>query len=306
MHTWSGRPPQFHRRRRARRTDAAGLLRLGDHGRRACAVVLDTGFDAAMAARAGASWCRPVEAGLRAIGIDPAAVQRRDHHATCITTMPAITSCFPRRAITCRTEEMALLHRPLPCATRALRAAFESRTCRPWSASCSADRVVFHDGDAELAPGITLHRVGGHTRGLQVVRVATRRGWVVLASDAAHFYANWRQRRPFPIVENVAAYLEAFGRIEALADSPRHVIPGHDPLVLTAIPGHCRTWRTSCGWICRSGRRPGRVTGRSMRAGGQSWNGLRSSVWVAWAPDGRAPDGRGTCASACSIPARPR
>jgi glyoxylase-like metal-dependent hydrolase (beta-lactamase superfamily II) len=52
-------------------------------------------------------------------------------------------------------------------------------------------------------PGITLHRVGGHTRGLQIVRVHTRRGWVVLAADAAHFYANWQQRRPFPIVDDV-------------------------------------------------------------------------------------------------------
>jgi glyoxylase-like metal-dependent hydrolase (beta-lactamase superfamily II) len=87
-----------------------------------------------------------------------------------------------------------------------------------------------------LAPGVTVHRVGGHTRGLQIVRVHTQRGWVVLASDAAHFYANWLERRPFPIVENVAAYLDAFATIEALADSPQHVIPGHDPKVLALYP----------------------------------------------------------------------
>jgi glyoxylase-like metal-dependent hydrolase (beta-lactamase superfamily II) len=98
------------------------------------------------------------------------------------------------------------------------------------------DRVVFHDGESELAPGLTLHRVGGHTRGLQVVRAHTRRGWVVLASDAAHFYANWQQRRPFPIVDDIPRYLAALDRIEALADSPRHVIPGHDPLVLQRYP----------------------------------------------------------------------
>src|SRR6266699_3549988 len=27
-------------------------------------------------------------------------------------------------------------------------------------------RVRFHDGDAELAPGLSLHKIGGHTRGL--------------------------------------------------------------------------------------------------------------------------------------------
>ena len=35
-------------------------------------------------------------------------------------------------------------------------------------------RVRFHDGDTELHPGISLHLIGGHTMGLQVVRVATR------------------------------------------------------------------------------------------------------------------------------------
>src|SRR3546814_8736850 len=50
------------------------------------------------------------------------------------------------------------------------------------------DRVGFVAGTTELAPGISLHHVGGHTDGLQVVRVWTRRGWVVLASDAAHLY----------------------------------------------------------------------------------------------------------------------
>ncbi|HLY54764.1 MAG TPA: N-acyl homoserine lactonase family protein, partial [Stellaceae bacterium] len=99
-----------------------------------------------------------------------------------------------------------------------------------------ADRVVFHDGDEELAPGLSVHRVGGHTRGLQVVRVRTGRGHVVLASDAAHFYANWHERRPFPIVDSVADYLDALKRVECLADSPDHVIPGHDPLVLQLYP----------------------------------------------------------------------
>jgi branched-chain amino acid transport system permease protein len=47
-----------------------------------------------------------------------------------------------------------------------------------------AGRAKFHDGAAELAPGISLHFIGGHTMGLQSVRVLTRRGWVVLASLA--------------------------------------------------------------------------------------------------------------------------
>ncbi len=99
-----------------------------------------------------------------------------------------------------------------------------------------AGRVRFHGGDAELAPGISVHLVGGHTKGLQVVRVATRRGWVVLASDASHFYANMEQVRPFPIVFSVADMVEGYARLRALADSPAHIIPGHDPLVLERYP----------------------------------------------------------------------
>jgi len=58
----------------------------------------------------------------------------------------------------------------------------------------------------------------------------------VLASDAAHFYANWQQRRPFPIVDSVSTYLDAYLTIEGLASSPSHIIPGHDPLVLARYP----------------------------------------------------------------------
>ncbi len=117
-----------------------------------------------------------------------------------------------------------------------MRAAFEVRDVQAMVGRVFADRVVFHKKYSKLAPGITLHQVGGHTAGLQVVRVRTQRGWVVLASDAAHFYANWHQRRPFPIVENVSDYLAAYDTIEKLASSPDHVIPGHDPLVLNKYP----------------------------------------------------------------------
>ena len=99
-----------------------------------------------------------------------------------------------------------------------------------------ADRVCFHDGDSELAPGISVHHVGGHTRGLQITRVRTRRGWVVLGSDASHFYANFEQIRPFPVVENVADMIAGYDRMHELASSPAHIIPGHDPLVLSRYP----------------------------------------------------------------------
>jgi hypothetical protein len=59
---------------------------------------------------------------------------------------------------------------------------------------------------------------------------------VVLASDASHYYANMEQARPFPIVYNVGDMVEGWRRAHALAASAKHVIPGHDPLVLERYP----------------------------------------------------------------------
>jgi glyoxylase-like metal-dependent hydrolase (beta-lactamase superfamily II) len=97
-------------------------------------------------------------------------------------------------------------------------------------------RVRFHDGDEEIAPGVSVHLIGGHTMGMQAVRVKTRRGWVVLASDASHFYANMEEIRPFPIVYSVADMVDGYRKLRGLADSPAHLIPGHDPLVLERYP----------------------------------------------------------------------
>jgi glyoxylase-like metal-dependent hydrolase (beta-lactamase superfamily II) len=96
--------------------------------------------------------------------------------------------------------------------------------------------VRFHHGDEEIAPGVSLHLIGGHTMGMQAVRVKTRRGWVVLASDASHFYANMEETRPFPIVYSVADMVDGYRKLRALADSPAHLIPGHDPMVMERYP----------------------------------------------------------------------
>jgi glyoxylase-like metal-dependent hydrolase (beta-lactamase superfamily II) len=103
-----------------------------------------------------------------------------------------------------------------------------------------ADRVVFHAGDEELAPGIKLHACGGHSMGLQCVTVETARGTVVLASDVTHFYENLEARRPFTTAFHVGDMLEGFDRLKRLAPTPQHIVPGHDPLVMQrypAVPG---------------------------------------------------------------------
>lgn len=109
-------------------------------------------------------------------------------------------------------------------------------------------RVSFHDGDAEIAPGVSVHLLGGHTPGLQCVRVRTRRGWVVLASDAAHFYENMEKGSPFPVVYSVGDLVRGYGRMAELADSAAHIVPGHDPLVMERYPAASGT---SAGVVAR-------------------------------------------------------
>jgi glyoxylase-like metal-dependent hydrolase (beta-lactamase superfamily II) len=98
------------------------------------------------------------------------------------------------------------------------------------------ERVSFHSGDGEVAPGVTLHRVGGHSDGLQVVRVETARGPVVLASDASHYYANMHRRSPFPILYNLGDMVEGWHIVARLAGDPDRIIPGHDPIVTEIYP----------------------------------------------------------------------
>jgi glyoxylase-like metal-dependent hydrolase (beta-lactamase superfamily II) len=68
---------------------------------------------------------------------------------------------------------------------------------------------------------------------MQVVRVDTGSGPVVLASDATHYYANLQEDRPYAIVHSLPGMYDAFDRVRALAggDDDR-IVPGHDPLVL--------------------------------------------------------------------------
>ena len=96
--------------------------------------------------------------------------------------------------------------------------------------------VTFHDGDAEIAPGVGVHKVGGHSRGLQAVRVETANGPLVLASDAAHYYENYVTGNPFPLVVDVEDMLKGFDRLTALAGERKLVVPGHDPLVRQKFP----------------------------------------------------------------------
>jgi len=211
------------------------------------AIVIDTGFDeAAGNKRGGRQLLNSPEQGLRAIGIDPAKVEdviishmHYDHSGN--------YDLFPNARYHVQDEEMSF------CTGRymthqLMRMPFDVDDVVAMVRKLYGGRVVFHDGDEELAPGLSLHRVGGHSKGLQMVRVNTRRGYVVLASDAAHYYANMDRGLPYPFVFNVGDTMEGYRKARALAASPEHVIPGHDPLVLDRYPAAAPELQ---GWVAR-------------------------------------------------------
>ncbi|HEX3786356.1 MAG TPA: N-acyl homoserine lactonase family protein [Pseudonocardiaceae bacterium] len=99
------------------------------------------------------------------------------------------------------------------------------------AAAHSSGRVRTFTDRLELAPGIELIEVGGHTPGQSVVRVRTADGPVLLASDAIHYYEEYERDRPFAFVADLVAMYEGFDRIRAMVGSGevRHLVSGHDP-----------------------------------------------------------------------------
>lgn len=198
------------------------------------AIVVDTGFDANVAQKRGRQFLRCPSEGLVLLGIDPGGI--RDvvlthlHYDHC-----GNQHLFPNARFHLQAAEMAYATGPCMC-HGVLRGGYDPEDIAVTVRKLFEGRVAYHQGDGEVADGITVHRVGGHTDGQQVVRVMTRRGWLVLASDATHFFENFERDLPFPWVYHVGATLDGFRRLRQLAGAEGLVVPGHDPKIMERFP----------------------------------------------------------------------
>lgn len=197
-------------------------------------ILVDSGYDHEEGERRG----RPVQMNpgeaLAPLGLSP------DNVDTIIVTHLHYDHAgglkyFPNATIHMQAAEMAYATGPCMCHPT-LKAPFTGDHVCEAVQRLYSGRLIFHDGDGEVAEGVTVHRIGGHSTGLQAVRVLTSAGWMCLASDAAHYYENFLDEKPFPIVVNVQEMLHGFRRIRTLASSDDLVVPGHDPLVRQRFP----------------------------------------------------------------------
>jgi glyoxylase-like metal-dependent hydrolase (beta-lactamase superfamily II) len=198
-------------------------------------VVVDTCFSTASAEKRCRCMHRPIEAYLSDMGIDPKNVTdlivthlHWDHAGN--------LGAFERATIHVQADEMAFCSGPA-MRYKAISKIYDADDVRSIIQPLFDGRVNVIDGDVELFPGISLIKVAGHTPGSQVVKVSTRRGDVVLASDAAHFWANIHLSSPFPILDSFPKTMQSFDRIKALAGGALdRIIPGHDPLIRRVFP----------------------------------------------------------------------
>lgn len=142
---------------------------------------------------------------------------------------------FPNAKLHMQASEMAYATGPCMCHDTLKMPFTANHVCEAIKRLYSG-KVTFHEGDGQIADGVTVHCIGGHSRGLQCARVRTSAGWLVLASDATHFYENIWSRKPFPIVVDIEDMLRGFETLEQLSSAPGLVIPGHDPLVFDYFP----------------------------------------------------------------------
>ncbi|MEM9871770.1 MAG: N-acyl homoserine lactonase family protein [Pseudomonadota bacterium] len=219
------------------------LLESGDRR-----IVVDTGYDMAEATRRDRPILRDPVAALGALGVmaetvDTVIITHLHYdHAGGLDRYPAAT--FHVQA-----AEMAYATGPCMC-HGVLQMPFTADHVCEMVRHVYSGRVVFHDGAGEVAPGVRVHCVGGHSRGLQVVEVDTAHGPLCLASDASHYYENFLAVKPFPIVVDMQPMLDGFDTIQRLGGGASRVIPGHDPLVTSLFPVHARVpfaWRLDVG-----------------------------------------------------------
>jgi len=198
-------------------------------------ILVDTGFDPEVGRRRGRTCLiEPAEA-MAQLGVGPETVSRivlthlhYDHTGN--------LDLFPDAELLVAARELDFWFGPL--ARRAQFAhAVEASELGLVLAAVDAGRVRRLEGGEEIAEGVHAVFLGGHSPGQIALGIDARHGWVVLASDALHFYEELERDRPFGVLADLAEMYEAYDTLRELSGAPgAHLVPGHDAEVMTRYP----------------------------------------------------------------------
>jgi glyoxylase-like metal-dependent hydrolase (beta-lactamase superfamily II) len=207
-------------------------------------VVVDCGFDAEAGKRRGRSLLVDPTDALRGLGVDPARVSQvvvshaHYDHIGNLDRFPAAEVVMARREYDFWTGS--------PYADRVQFAhSTEAGELAHLGALADQGRLRLVDTTLDVAPGLELVVLGGHTPGQLVAQATVDGGAVILAADALHFYEELERDRPFFVVADLEEMYRGFDLLREMTSDPgRRLVAGHDAEVnqrfpdrLTGLPG---------------------------------------------------------------------
>jgi glyoxylase-like metal-dependent hydrolase (beta-lactamase superfamily II) len=197
-------------------------------------VLVDTGFDPAVAAARGRTCLVEPARALAALGVGAETVPlvilthlHYDHTGN--------LGLFPAARLVVQARELEFWGGPAGRRYQ-FREHVEPGDVDLVLAADASGRVDRLDGDAVIAPGVRAVLVGGHSPGQMMLEVDTASGLVVLASDALHYYEEAERDWPCAVVVDVAAVYAGYDMVRAYEAGGARIVAGHDPLVLDRFP----------------------------------------------------------------------
>lgn len=199
-------------------------------------VVIDTGFSRAGGDARGRTMLADPRDALASLGADP-----RDEPTVIVTHAHydhiGNLAQFGRSPVVVARDEVDFWAGPHGRHAQ-FRHSVEDPELEDLATAVDEGRATLFGDRHQVADGIEVRKIGGHTPGQSVVIVRTADGPVLLASDAMHYYEECDRNMPFVLAANLVDMYAGFDTIRALtADgTAAHVVSGHDPGTLGRFP----------------------------------------------------------------------